>query len=54
MTSLFGVLKAGAGVSIEYLDVSYNPIGELGVHTIADAISNGYLPKLKHLILRQV
>jgi len=39
---------------VELLDLSYNPLGDAGIEYIASLISSGSLPKLKHLILKEV
>mmetsp|Transcript_30061 Transcript_30061/g.42911 ORF Transcript_30061/g.42911 Transcript_30061/m.42911 type:complete len:393 (+) Transcript_30061:180-1358(+) len=39
---------------VEMLDLSYNPLGNEGLEYIASLISAGSLPKLKHLILKEI
>jgi Leucine-rich repeat (LRR) protein len=44
----------GGGRRLETLDLSYNPIGDIGIQSLARAISSGNLLSLKNLTLKEV
>jgi len=47
-------LRGGAGKYVETLDLSYNNLGDDGVFNLAKAFEANQLPRLKHLILKEV
>lgn len=46
--------RTGPVCQLQHLDLSYNPIGELGIQSLAKAIQTKRLPNLKSLLLKEV
>lgn len=47
-------LRGGGGKFLEHIDLSYNALGDIGVLHLAKAFEANQLPKLKHLIMRDI
>jgi hypothetical protein len=46
--------QRGALKMIEYLDISFNSVGDAGLRILSNAIASKQLPQLKHLFIKQV